>query len=147
MKYWGYLMAKLAAAAGVSTLLFLGLRTLVFAQFPVRTDNLRFDFAWACAQFGWFLLTSGLVWAAVLDQRHRCRACCRRLRMPLSRGAWDKAILFSRPQLEWICPYGHGTMNEPQVQLLGREVPHWDAHDEDIWKELESIGAGRSQRD
>ena len=33
-------------------------------------------------------------------------------------------------------------MNVPQVQLIGREDIEWDEH-QDMWKELESIGADR----
>lgn len=141
MKYWAYLVAKLAAAGAVSFGLYVLLHVVVEARFTVH--DLRSQFAWSCGLFAWWLVTAGLVWLAVLDQRYRCRTCLRKLRMPVATGSWDKAILFSQPKMEWICPYGHGTMNVPQVQLLGHENNEWAEHDEDIWKELESIGSGR----
>lgn len=143
MKYWAYLMAKLAGVAGVSLGIYKALHWLIALRFQIGNhDDLRAQFAWSCTLFGWALATAGLTWLAVLDQRYRCRTCLRKLRMPVATGEWDKAILFSRPTMEWICPYGHGTMNIAQVQLLGREEPKWDEH-EDMWKELESIGTGR----
>lgn len=140
MKYWAYLMAKFAGVAGMSTGLYFFLHWAIMSRYTVH--DLRSQFAWSCGLFGWGLVTAGLIWLAVLDQRYRCRTCLRQLRMPVATGSWDKAILFSRPQLEWICPYGHGTMNVPQVQLIGREDIEWDEH-QDMWKELESIGSGR----
>lgn len=143
MKYWAYLAAKLVGVIGVSVGLRKLLYFLVSARFHVtNVDDLRAQFVWACTMFGWALVTAGLTWLVIWDQKYRCRTCLHRLRMPVATGEWDKAILFSRPRMEWICPYGHGTMNEPQVQLLGRENPEWDEH-QDMWKELESIGAGR----
>lgn len=142
MKYWAYLMAKLAGVAGVSAGLHRGLHWALSQRFHLdNPDDIRGYFAWSCTLFAWALVTAGMAWLAVLDQRYRCRTCLHKLRMPVATGQWDKAILFSRPKMEWICPYGHGTMNEPQVQLLGRENVEWDEH-QDIWKELESIGAG-----
>jgi len=41
--------------------------------------------------------------------------------------------------MEYICPFGHGTLTVAELQLTGRENPDWAAHDDDIWKELYSF--------
>lgn len=143
MRYWGLLAAKLAGIAGIAwashwILLRLLpapiLTTRLYGHNPFATDP-----TWAFAQFLWCLAIAGLGWAAIADQKYRCRSCCRRLRMPVATGSWDKAVLFSRPKMEWICPYGHGTMNVPQLLITGPEPTRWEEHD-DMWKELELAG-------
>lgn len=83
-----------------------------------------------------FLLFVGalnLVWA---DQRHRCRVCLRRLRMPVETGSWSRMLQFGRPRIEYICPYGHGTLKEDELQISGLENPEWTPHSDDMWEEL-----------
>lgn len=148
MKYWGFLLAKFAAIA----MLILPLMAIARRAFRawaaqwIATQDLRAEMIWAFITLFFFLITAGLVALAVIDHKYRCRTCLHRLRMPVERGSWDKAILFDKPKIEWICPYGHGTMNIPQATLLGPENSQWAQHDDDIWKELESIGAGQRDR-
>jgi hypothetical protein len=71
------------------------------------------------------------------DQRFRCRKCAARLRMPVATGNWSKATIFSPPKLEWICPFGHGTMREPEVQISGAEKAEWQNHKDDFWQAFE----------
>lgn len=85
-----------------------------------------------------WLIVAGLMAAIVWDHRMRCRTCLRRLRMPIATGLWTN-VLFSRPRTEYICPYGHGTLKVEELQITGHSEPDWEAHDEDIWKELISL--------
>jgi hypothetical protein len=82
-----------------------------------------------------FLSACGLVYLSVLDQRYRCRVCARRLRMPIVTGSWSQMLQFGRPRIEYICPFGHGTLQVEQLQLLGTEGPDWKRH-QDMWTEL-----------
>ena len=144
MKYWGWLLAKMAGIAGfawgtnrmIDELLRVPKETLVYGQKPIAY------LAGLLLTAFWFLAVCGLCWAALVDQRYRCRTCATRLRMPVATGSWGRATLFGRPMMEYICPYGHGTMNIAQLQISGRETPKWDEH-EDMWKELESMGSSR----
>jgi len=145
MKYWGLLLTKIVAIASFAwganwmTHRFLRIpqQTLDYGHNPVGTD-----LGWTFVTAFCFLAICGLCWAAIVDQRYRCRTCATRLRMPVATGSWGRATLFARPKMEYICPYGHGTMNISQLQITGRETPEWDEHG-DIWKELESIGSSR----
>jgi hypothetical protein len=142
MKYWGLLVAKVIAIAGFAGSTY----WLIFRLMPVpprtRIEAIGTDLAWTFAMALGFLAVCGLSWAAIADQRYRCRSCAARLRMPVATGSWGRATLFARPKMEYICPYGHGTMNIAQLQITGRETPQWDEHG-DMWKELESIGSSR----
>ncbi len=83
----------------------------------------------------WALLAMGLLYLSVLDQRYRCRVCLRRLRMPVERGSWSRMLQFGRPEVEYICIYGHGRLNVPELQISGLENPEWKEQG-DIWSEL-----------
>jgi hypothetical protein len=82
-----------------------------------------------------------LVYWIAWDQRYRCRTCLRRLRMPMATGSWKNMMFLGQPRTEYICVYGHGTLKVPELQLTG-EPSDWQPHD-DIWKELESLEAGK----
>jgi len=140
MKYWAYLVAKLAIAAGVVW----GVSRLTDLLFPAPVPyleggpfpawpNLVHDFA-LLAQF---LFAAGLIWLIVRDQRYRCRTCLRRLRMPIQKGSWTH-VLLGAPRTEYICPYGHGTLKVAELHMTGTQSPDWQPH-EDIWKELFSL--------
>ena len=140
MKYWGYFIAKLSMGAA----LFFGLWQVLVAVMPgpsyfrhYRLARFGQDLPWTTAILIFTLLACGVLYLIILDQRFRCRTCLRRLRMPVVRGAWNQ-ILFGSPQTEYICPYGHGTLNVPELQISGLEQAAWTPH-EDIWKELEKL--------
>jgi hypothetical protein len=147
MRYWGYLAAKLAAAWAI----LYGLRWLILRVVPlpepfsigrrerytVPNDPFAHDLGYTFLMLFYTLLAAGLLWAIVWDQRYRCRACLRRLRMPISLGSWTH-ILLGRPQTEYICPYGHGTLKVEELQITGHQEPDWQPH-EDIWKELYAL--------
>jgi len=144
MKYWGYLAAKLAAAAA----LLLGLRRLIAHSFPrpepmhfgryivnPRPDPFATDLGYTFVMLLFSLIAVGVVWAVIWDQRYRCRTCLRRLRMPIATGSWNNIMLIGRPQTEYICPYGHGTLKVEELQIDGHKGPDWEPH-QDMWKEL-----------
>lgn len=148
MRYWSYFVAKIIACSAV----FLGLGELLSRLWPsephVIHDSLAHtQFAFTGPRFGWDLgftsvaLILFLLWTVSLrwvwhDQRHRCRVCLRRLRMPVETGSWGRMLLFGRPRIEYICPYGHGTLKEEELQISGSADPEWTPHSGDIWEDL-----------
>ncbi len=142
MRYWAFFVLKLAAIWGIAQ----GLQRLLKWLVPIDQASVRYghhpfthDLAWTTAMMLYTLICVGLVYLAVLDQKYRCRTCCRRLRMPVNSGSWDKALIFAPPKTEYICPFGHGTMSQRDLQISGRENPEWVEH-KDLWEELESYG-------
>ncbi len=139
MKYWGYCLAKLAVAWAFMWLLGRGIQLL----FPPRHDAFARDLAYTSAMMLYFLISVGVLYLVAWDQRYRCRTCLRWLRMPVSAGSWPNMFLKGQPRMEYICIYGHGTLKVPEVELSGAKKPDWQPHDDDIWKELESLGEKR----
>jgi hypothetical protein len=139
MKYWGFLLLKLAAGALV-------MRFVWRAILLGFRDQARFaglapfghDLGFTTAMLLFFLACFGVVYLIVWDQRYRCRSCLRRLRMPVSAGSWPNMLLFGQPRTEYICLYGHGTLKVPEFRVM-KKSPDWESHDDDIWKELESL--------
>lgn len=142
MRYWAYFAAKLLVAAAV----LYGLLILLNLAWPPEPKF----FSYSPPRFGynlpytlavglWFLLCSGALYLAVWDQRYRCRVCLRRLRMPVETGSWSRMLQFGRPRIEYICPYGHGTLKEEELQISGLENPQWKPN-ADLWDELCSAG-------
>jgi hypothetical protein len=138
MKYWGYLVAKLLAAAailwGVRVVLLLLAPTPATFMYIRPRDPFAFDLAFTFLMLGYWLFAAGLLWAIAWDQRYRCRSCLRRLRMPIHTGSWTH-VLLGAPCTEYICTYGHGTLKVAELQITGMQNPDWEPH-EDIWKEL-----------
>lgn len=149
MRYWSYLVAKLAAAyALLVSVRWAVLRVLPRPEpfsFPmarreryyVANDPMTHDLGYAFLALLFTLALCGLLWVIVWDQRYRCRTCVRKLRMPVHLGSWTH-ILLGRPQTEYICPYGHGTLKVEELQITGHQAPDWQPHD-DIWKELYAL--------
>jgi hypothetical protein len=140
VRYWGYLAAKLAIAGGIASGMLAAINhfwppaPLVFNTRPPR---FVFDLLYTSVMGLLFLFTVGLIYLWVLDQRYRCRVCLRRLRMPVETGSWGRMLFLGRPRMEYICPYGHGTLNVEELQISGLENPEWTAH-ADMWEELVS---------
>ena len=140
MRYWAYFAAKLLSAAAV----LYGLLAWITAGFPDEPNPP--PLAPLCdggrilllnvAELGWFLLCAGVLYVIVRDQRYRCRTCLRRLRMPVETGSWGRMLQFGRPRIEYICPYGHGTLKQDELQITGLENPQWTPHSDDMWDEL-----------
>jgi hypothetical protein len=140
MRYWAFLGAKLVVAAAP----LYGLLALVSGLFPVRSkyasdfwplENGNQALLSNLALMGWFLVSVGVLYLIAWDQRHRCRVCLRRLRMPVETGSWSRMLQLGRPRIEYICPYGHGTLRQEEVQILGPEAPQWD-QTPDLWQDL-----------
>ena len=150
MRYWAFLAAKLAAAGVV----FYGLLVLLDRVIPPATvynvspgekdihkllaplddGGLRL-WSWV-ALLGWFLLATVAVYFIFRDQRYRCRVCLRRLRMPVETGSWGQMLQLGRPRVEYICPYGHGTLKADEVQISGLATPEWTQQSGDMWEDL-----------
>jgi hypothetical protein len=138
VRYWGFLLLKLAGAAAGSTiaLWFLNLFWAPHTKlFHLAAGEFSFDLMYTTLAYVWFLFSYGLVYLAIWDQRYRCRTCLRRLRMPINTGSWGYMLQLGRPQLEYICPYGHGKLNIEELQISGKVAPAWTEHG-DIWEEL-----------
>src|SRR5712692_101152 len=142
MRYWGFLLAKLAAAGLIVWAAWFLIR-LGFARPAVflNTELSPFthDLGYTAVMMLFFAFCVGLVYLVIWDQRYRCRTCLRRLRMPMAAGSWPNMLLFGQPRTEYICIYGHGTLSVPEVQITGSKSPDWEPHPDDIWKELESL--------
>jgi hypothetical protein len=141
MRYWAYFAAKLGVAAGP----LYGLLAVVAAFFPPKPKNapetwalMNGTQALLCnlALMLWFLLCVGVLYVIVWDQRHRCRVCLRRLRMPVETGSWGRMLQFGRPRIEYMCPYGHGTLTQEELQISGLETPEWNPQSENLWEDL-----------
>lgn len=147
MKYWLYLAAKL----GIVSAVVYGLQTVLVGFYPDPPPLLpKFgpapplflhDMLFTFLTLGIWLIGAGLLFIVVWDQRRRCRTCLRKLIMPIQKGSWGNLITFGRPQTEWICPFGHGTLSIEELQITGMQLPGWQRHSDDIWKELESYQA------
>jgi len=87
MRYWGYLCAKVVVASAV----LYGLPVWLSKGSPAAPHRIAFapTLPTIAAMMGWFLLAAGTIYLIVWDQRHRCRTCLRRLRMPVATGSWD----------------------------------------------------------
>ena len=137
MRYWGYLCAKALVAAAVLDGLLMGISRLFpdpYPNEPLRNGDLKL--LCIVALMGWFLLAAGTIYLIVWDQRHRCRTCLRRLRMPIGTGSWGHMLQLGRPRIEYICLYGHGTLKEEELQISGLDNPEWTAHSDDYLQEL-----------
>ena len=148
MRYWSYLVAKIVVATAV----FIGVGEILNWLWPSEPGVIRDSlghthYTYVLPRFGWDLgftlaiFVLFLLWTLSLrwiwsDQRHRCRVCLRRLRMPVETGSWHRPLLFGRPRIEYICPYGHGTLKETELQISGTEDPEWTPHSGDIWEDL-----------
>jgi len=140
MKYWGFLLLKLVAGAVVMRFVWsaivVSFRGSVASGFEQKPFG--HDLGFTSAMLLFFLACFGVMHLIIWDQRYRCRACLRRLRMTVSAGSWRPMLLFGQPRTEYSCLYGHGTLKVPEFRVTTKS-PDWESHDDDIWKELESL--------
>jgi len=140
MRYCAYFAAKLVTVAAT----FYGLLVLLNWYWPPEPPS---RFSYIPPRFGYnlgytltvlilFLLFTAGMYFIIWDQRYRCRVCLRQLRMPVETGSWSRMLQFGRPRIEYICPYGHGTLREDELQISGLENPEWTPHSDDMWEEL-----------
>jgi hypothetical protein len=143
MRYWAYLAGKVVVAAAP----LYGLLRLLGRLFPPRPrlhdevkeawahlQTLNQDLLQGLSLLAWFVLCAGVFYFIIWDQRRRCRFCLRHLRMPIETGSRSYMLQLGRPTIESICPYGHGTLREDELQNSGGE--EWTPHSDDIWQEL-----------
>lgn len=93
----------------------------------------------------WFLLAAGTFYLIVRDQRYRCRVCLRRLRMPVETGSRGFMLQLGRPRVEYICPFGHGTLKQEEYETSELENPQWTGSSGDMWEDL--YAASKNERD
>lgn len=142
LRFWSFLLLKLGAATTGSAAslwvlnLFWEPRTPLF---HLNHMQFSYDLGYTTLVGVWFLMSYGFFYLAIWDQRYRCRTCLRRLMMPVEVGSWSSMMRLGRPEMEYICPYGHGKLNVAEVQIAGKESPSWKAQG-DIWEELFSAG-------
>jgi hypothetical protein len=145
--YWGFLAGKLALVYGILSVCWKLLHMLWPTPQPfmrVQLDPFARDLGYTFAVLFFGLFSVALVYLAILDQRYRCRTCLRRLSMPLSHGAWHRAML-GPPRTDYICRFGHGTFRRPDVHLASSETDDW--HEiTDMWKELEETAKDGRER-
>ena len=139
LRYWGFLLLKFAGAFAGSgfALWFLNLFWAPHTKlFHLAMGEFSFDLLYTFLAGIWLQFSFGLFYLAVWDQRYRCRTCLRRLRMPIESGSWGAYMLqLGRPQLEYICPYGHGRLNVDELHITGKNSPEWKEQG-DFWEEL-----------
>jgi len=143
MRYWAYLAAKVllicAVFGGVIALLnswWAPERQIIARGYVYISPRFGYSLGYTFATLILFLLFDAALYFVWADQRFRCRVCLRRLRMPVETGSWGQMLQFGRPRIEYICPYGHGTLKQDEVQISGRENAEWTPHSDDIWEEL-----------
>ena len=148
MRYWAYLSGKVVAAA----VPLYGLLVLLESEFPAppqgewdRLHSMTQDLLCDLCLLVWFLLCAGILYVIVWDQRRRCRVCLRHLRMPIETGSRSYMLQLGQPRIESICPYGHGTLKEDELQISGHANPEWTRNSDDIWDELCAPGKDTGQ--
>lgn len=146
MRYWGIFVLKLSGIALLIVGLWRSLLLLLPAPSAFLYQHFRpfgRDLTWTVVILLVFLLATGLVYLAVLDQIFRCRKCGRRLRMPVLRGSYSRMLQEGRPKFEYICPYGHGTLSVPGTHFHGRDPRVWQAN-KGLWETLLAADRGRN---
>ncbi|MGH9466481.1 MAG: hypothetical protein ACRD1Y_03915 [Terriglobales bacterium] len=138
LRYWFWLLCKLAVAA----LLVLGVWTVTTWVVPPPPTGLMSawprlgsDLPYTMAAFLVVVVAFGLGWACAVDQVYRCRTCARRLRMPRTKGNYSHVMLGGAPHTEYICTYGHGRLNVPDVHVSGGHIFRWVGYGS-LWEDL-----------
>ena len=143
VKYWLYLVAKILGIGLIAISLHWLLVFCYLKWLPHLPKYSPWVTIFTFLTLSNFLIAAGLAYLAVWDQKRRCRSCLRGLIMPVATGSWGHIVLFGQPRTEYICPFGHGTLSIAELQIAGRELPDWQPHDDNIWKELESFYQAR----
>lgn len=143
VRYWGLLVLKLLAGESLVAALLAWINLFYRPRTPLLHVNLYqfgYDLGYTTIVGGLFLVAYLVIYFAVRDQQYRCRVCLRRMRMPVARGSWSMMLQFGRPQMEYICPYGHGKLDVSELQITGTQNPEWTRHG-DLWEELLGVGS------
>jgi hypothetical protein len=119
VRYWGLLVAKLSLCGAVSYGLLRAIDSYWSSPlwlYNVRSPRFGLDLTYTSVIGLWFLFSAG------------------RLRMPIETGSWSRMLLVGRPRIEYICPYGHGTLKEEELHLTGADNEWTESGD--MWEEL-----------
>lgn len=150
MRYWGILLLKLLGVYLVLHGLWAAMMWLlptstpiVYHRFQPFEHDLAWSLSWAMAVLFLFICGLGILYVALWDQQLRCRDCGRRLRMPLMCGSYSNLLQEGRPEYEYICAFGHGSLRVQGTKFQGREPSHWRSN-KDLWTHL--IAADRAGR-
>ena len=139
MRYWAFFAGKLAAAAGT----LYGLLALLnwfwppeprFLSLPAASFRLRPGIHAGGADL--VPAVHGRVVPDHLGPALPLPGLPAATAMPVETGSWSRMLQFGRPRIEYICPYGHGTLKEDELQISGLEGPEWTAHSGGLWEEL-----------
>ena len=130
--YWAFFVAKtsIALLLPAGLWLFAGQALGIFAA-----GGSWSRFSVLLALWSALLVCFGVICWSLIDQRGRCRACLRPLRMPVSKGSWASLVM-DRPGTHYICAYGHGKLYVPGTRLLPVDSVTWTVYG-NFWQELE----------
>lgn len=138
LRFWAWLAAKLALAA----LLVVGFGTVVGWAIPpppggllAGWPRLGSDLSYTFAVFLVVVFAFLLGWVCAVDQMYRCRVCARRLRMPHAEGNYSHIMFGGVPYTEYICTWGHGKLNVPDVHVVGGAFFRWTGY-RSLWEDL-----------
>jgi hypothetical protein len=127
-RYWSFLGMKALALLLVLPLVWIEIGTILRNQFAGMPGRGLVGIATA------MILIVGMgramIWC-VADQRRRCRACLRRLVLPVSVGSW--ASQFEPSSTEMLCEEGHGALSLSDAETNGQD--RWTKLDE-TWEAL-----------
>jgi hypothetical protein len=127
-RYWTFLFFKALAFMVLLPLIWVELGTTLRHQFASVTGRILTGLFTAVALI--VAMGRAMIWC-VADQRRRCRACFRRMILPVSVGSWGS--LFEPSTTEMLCEEGHGALalSDAETDVSDR----WTRLD-DSWKTL-----------
>lgn len=127
-RYWSFLGFKALAVVTLVPLVWIELGTSLRHLFSSSAGRILTGLITAIALV--ILIGRAMIWC-VADQRRRCRACLRRLVLPVSVGTWGS--LFEPSTTEMLCEEGHGALALSDAETDVRD--RWTRLD-DSWKAL-----------
>jgi hypothetical protein len=65
--------------------------------------------------------------------------------MPVETGSRGFMLTLGRPRVEYICPFGHGTLKQEEYETSELENPKWTGSSGDMWEDL--YAASKNERD
>ena len=58
----------------------------------------------------------------------------------------SRILQLGLPRIEYICPYGHGTLREDDLRISGMSMAEWEPHSDDMWAELYASSGSDADR-
>jgi hypothetical protein len=104
-RYWSFLVLKGLAVAILLPLIWIELGTAIRVHIASTGWRVMFGLSTGVALI--IFMGRAMIWC-VADQRRRCRACLRRMVLPVSIGSW--ASQFEPSRTEILCEDGHGAL-------------------------------------